>query len=34
VSKEGYGEEFDRILPWYDPTVVDYCGEKIKDRIC
>lgn len=32
VSKEGYGEGFDRIYPWYDPSIVDYCGEKIKDR--
>lgn len=34
VSKDGYGEEYDRMLPWYDPTVVDYCGEKITDRVC
>ena len=34
VKIEGYSDHFDRTLLWYDPTSVDFCGEKIKERDC
>ena len=34
VKIDGYSDNFDKSLIWYDPNSVDYCGERIKDRDC
>lgn len=34
VLKDGYPETTSYQLPWPQPRLIDYCGEKIKDREC